>query len=402
MNNEPIPMMNKFSAAKSELGFEYQFYFFLWKLLKMKKGETVSWEVKEDVSLDLSDGTTYLFQIKHTIQKKIDETPINLTEMDSDLWKTLSNWSKIIIDRGDLSKQRDFINNTFFVLATNKSQLNNTILKNIDDYKDGKIQLPVLRASMLKLQNETKNKILSDYITNCLNLKDDIFLLFFNNLQFELEETDLIQRCKDAIEEKMIPSSKVDKVYDLLYSNIRNDNYITISNGNAVSISFEDFHKKYKRCFEIYRSGELVINKSVPNMPKSIENQLFIKQLVDIDDIASDDLDTQIEFTRFKLQLERNLDDWCQSGDITGIEKDDFLENGVVLWKNEFRSKYRKLSDPALFGKIGCQIIDELRKKVLNIKNQDIPSSLSNGVFYHLADIPKIGFSKNWESTYAK
>ena len=64
---------------------------------------------------------------------------------------------------------------------------------------------------------------------------------------FQLEEDDLIKKCKNAILEKMIPLDKVDLVYDSLYSNIRNDNYITIKNGEIVSISFENFHKKYRK-----------------------------------------------------------------------------------------------------------------------------------------------------------
>ena len=118
----------KFSADKSELGFEYQFYFFLWKLLEMKTGETVSWEVKDDVSLDLPDGITYLFQVKHTIQKKSDGTTANFTNLDSDLWKTLSNWSQIIDSKGDMPKQTSFLEKTFFVLASNKSEKNESIL----------------------------------------------------------------------------------------------------------------------------------------------------------------------------------------------------------------------------------------------------------------------------------
>ena len=186
-----------------------------------------------------------------------------------------------------------------------------------------------------------------------------------------------------------------------MYSNIRNDNYITIKKGNSISISFEDFHKKYRRCFDKYRSGELiVVDKTTLKLPDNIKDQLFIKQLVDIGDIEKDDSDSQIEFTRFRIQLERSLDEWCQLGDITGAERDDFLEEGITLWKNEFRSKYRGLVDSSLYNEKGLQIIDELRNKTLRIKGQDLSSEVSNGTFYYLADIPKIGFVKDWKDRY--
>lgn len=399
-NEKTRETMEKFSADKSELGFEYQFLFFLWKLLEMKKGETVSWEVKDDVSLDLPDGTTYLFQIKHTIQNKSDATPLNLTDLDSDLWKTLSNWTQIINTRKDISEQKSFLEKTFFVLATNKSESEKSILNDIDNYKNGNITFQELKLQISKLKEKTSNKTIKEYIANCLTLEDDIFEIFFKHLQFQLEETDLIQKCKDVIEEKMIPVSKVNNVYDLLYSNIRNDNYITIEKGKSVVITFEKFHKKYKRCFEIYRSGELVVDKTIPKIPDNIENQLFIKQLIDIGDIEKTDSDRQIQYTRFKLILERNLDEWYQAGDITDIERDDFLEDGINQWENEFHSKYRGLVDPSSYNEKGCQIIDILREKILSLKKQNLSSEMSNGTFYHLADIPKIGFIKDWKTKY--
>ncbi len=394
--------MDKFSADKSELGFEYQFYFFLWKLLEMKENETVSWEVKDDVSLDLPDGTTYLFQIKHTIQKKSDGSPVNLTDFDSDLWKTLSNWAQIIIASGEISRQKTFLQKIIFVLATNKSEKKESITKTIENFINGEINFLELKTKIIELQTKTENEMIKEYIDSFLKLDDEVLKLFIMHIQFQLEETDLIKRCKDAILVKMISLDKVDAVYDSLYSNIRNDNYITIKNGETVSISFENFHKKYRRCFEQYRSGELVVNRDIPKMPDKIEEQTFIKQLVEIGDIEIDDLTTQMEYTKFKLLLERNLDEWYQSGEITGFEREDYFTDGINQWKNEFHSKYRGLVDSSLYNEKGLQIIDELRKKNLCIKKQQLSNELSNGTFYHLADIPEIGFRKDWENKYAK
>lgn len=394
--------IEKFSADKSELGFEYQFYFFFWKLLEMKTGETVSWEVKEDVSLDLSDGTTYLFQIKHTVQKKSGGLPVNMTNLDFDLWKTMSNWSQIINSKESTNNQKEFLQKTFFILATNKTESKNSILNQFENFRNNDIDFLCLKSEIEKLLIKTENEFVKEFIRNCLDLADEILELFFQHIQFQLQETDLIQRCKDTIKEKMIALDKVDTVYDLLYSNIRNDNYITIKEGKSISISFEDFHKKYRRCFEQCRSGNLVVIRTNPIMPDKIQEQTFIKQLVDIGDIESDDLITQMEYTKFKILLERNIDEWYQSGEITGLERDNYFTDGINQWKNEFHSKYRGLVDSSLYNEKGLQIIDELRKKKLFIKNQQLSTDLSNGTFYHLADIPEIGFRKDWEEKYAK
>src|SRR5690242_11303824 len=114
------------SAADKSIGFEYQYYYFLYRVLKLCRRESVGLEVKDDVHTDLSCNRQILIQLKHTIQIKADGSPKNLTTYDSDLWKTLSNWSKVINDeiagRTTVKSHLDFISKTDFMLVTNKSE----------------------------------------------------------------------------------------------------------------------------------------------------------------------------------------------------------------------------------------------------------------------------------------
>jgi len=89
----------KTSAADKSIGFDYQYYYFLYRLLKMRRAESVGLEVKDDVHTDLACNRQILIQLKHTVQKKAGGTTNNLTQYDSDLWKTLSNWTKVITDK---------------------------------------------------------------------------------------------------------------------------------------------------------------------------------------------------------------------------------------------------------------------------------------------------------------
>ena len=402
--NENISITEKYSADKSELGFEYQFYFFLWKLLEMRQGETISWEVKDDVSLDLSNGNTYLFQIKHTTQKNTDNNPISLTDLDMDLWKTLSNWSKIILQFKSKKSKIEFISKTTFVLGTNKTKSKTDLFENINNFKNGTIGISKLKLFLKELQNKTKNDKIYKFINDIITMDNQILCLFFKHLEFHLEMTDLVRHCKESIKEKMIPPNKIDDVYNMLYSSIRNDNFITIEQGEKVSISFDVFYKKYRSCFDRGRSGKLVINRNFNfNPPDKIEEQIFIRQLIDIGDIEKDDFDSQIEFTRFKLLLKTHLEEWHQKGDITDIEKKELLNDGICQWKNEFRSQYREMAcNSSCIKRKACQIIDELRRKKLTIKDLTLETDMSNGIFYYLADIPRIGFLKNWQDKYAK
>lgn len=115
----------KTSAADTSIGFDYQHYYFLYRILNLGKGQSVGLEVKDDVHTELAADFNVLYQLKHTIQTNSSGGPIALTELDGDLWKTMHNWSKVISDAADGRKEVDeqlsFVAKTEFHLVSNKS-----------------------------------------------------------------------------------------------------------------------------------------------------------------------------------------------------------------------------------------------------------------------------------------
>ena len=80
--------------AKGAGGFDYQFLYFVDKLVRMSlKEEVVSCEKHDDVSLQDGDTLTY-YQLKHTMLGT-EEKPANLTLRDPDLWKAIYVWIDI-------------------------------------------------------------------------------------------------------------------------------------------------------------------------------------------------------------------------------------------------------------------------------------------------------------------
>lgn len=69
------------SADTKIIGTDYQFFYFINELLKLKKGQQLGYEVKDDVHIDLSCGKTTLIQLKHTTQKQANGETINLMFM---------------------------------------------------------------------------------------------------------------------------------------------------------------------------------------------------------------------------------------------------------------------------------------------------------------------------------
>ena len=387
----------KTSAADKSIGFDYQYYYFLYRLLRMRRGESVGLEVKDDVHTDLACNRQILIQLKHTVQKKADGTADNLTKYDSDLWKTLSNWTKVITDKvaGRMTDKSylAFISKTDFMLVTNKSETKSchflSVLENPEN----------ARSELEKLETGSTDKDIKGYIRDVLILSNSALVAFLRNIHMELEVDDVIKLCKDAIIEKQIHENRVEQVFSDLDSKISQDNYIAIRNGEKIEISFDEFSRKYRRHFDIARSENLIINRCHEPLPATLEDQTFIKQLIDIGDIQPDDVDSMAEFTRFMQMVKRNLLLWQTSGELTGEEVRLFNEEAKSRWQNKFRSTYRKPVniDPNVLAQ---DVLDEMRKEKLCIDTQPLGTNFSNGEYYCLSDLPEIGWHPKWEEKH--
>ena len=146
----------------------------------------------------------------------------------------------------------------------------------------------------------------------------------------------------------------------------------------------------------------MVIKRFTGDLPAQLEKQKFIQQLVDIEDIPHDDIESMAEFTRHLLQMRNNIDEWYKNGDLTQDEIDGFKDEALAKWNNEFRNAYRGGCLDQEITKKALDIIDALRKETLPLASQNMPTGMSNGQFYHLSDIPEIGWHKDWRGKYKK
>jgi hypothetical protein len=122
-----------YTALGPLVGFVYQIYYFLSRLLTIQDGETVSLEKIDDVGSETGEKRTY-FQLKHSINSKPSAVK-RMTERDTDLWKTLNMWVSIVKKQGDEAAQRLWIANSEFVLISNKSAENNRFFEMVEAYK---------------------------------------------------------------------------------------------------------------------------------------------------------------------------------------------------------------------------------------------------------------------------
>lgn len=390
------------SAETTSIGFDYQYYFFLWKVLSLLPGESVGLEVKDDVHCDLSNNHQLLFQIKHTIKKSADGSPKNLTTSDLDMWKTFSNWSKVISDKNDLrekeSSQLNYLEKTCFVLASNKaSNKSNKVVLIINDLRNGiKSEHDIIKY-FTKIKDASTNETLKRYINQVLTLDIKVLKRFLMNVFFHLDEVDIISKCKEAIKAKMIPLNKIDEAFAKLNSTIHTDNFLKVKDGDKIEISFDIFFMKYRRYFDIYRNGNLVVQEYTGLMPSSLYDQIFIKQLVEIGYVANADFEMISELTRFKLKLQTNLLDWKQNGEITDSELKAFTDNSLNIWITEFRFKYIRPVSEEEYNLKGLDILQKVLNENLDLGGQKLDVDLCQGKFYSLSDEPLIGWRKDWE-----
>jgi hypothetical protein len=177
------------SAADTSIGFDYQFYHFFLLLLNLRHGEQIGIEVKDDVHVDLADGGLLLIQTKHTLQQNAAGENINLTERDKDLWKTLSNWTKIIGEQADI---KAFLKNTSFQLATNKQASSNPFILKLTQLQNGDIKTKDFKEYLKTLAKDTSDEIIKGYIEIFRTFPPDQIALFANKIEFQANHDDLI------------------------------------------------------------------------------------------------------------------------------------------------------------------------------------------------------------------
>lgn len=402
MSNEKS-FTEKTSADDKSIGFEYQYYYFLDRLLNLKSGQTVGLEVKDDVHTTLDADFNILVQLKHTVRSNAKGDPVALTELDSDLWKTIYNWSQVISDkaegRKELSQQLRYVEKTEFHLVSNKSESKaNEFLQILDRFNLGEDDFQTLLDHVKSLESKTVDQSIKGYIDGVLKLETEVLEAFFRRIKVELGLDDIVGRVKRSLLEKIIDPDKVDTVFSRLDSSIRTDNFIAVKRGEAILISFDDFMKRYRRIFDDGRTKKLVYPKFTPELPSDIFAQRFIRRLLEIGDISESDEELAIDYTTYKLRISRYLQQWVQEGDLVSEEIEAFHEEVFVRWRNEFRVAFRGCSTPHQIIDAAMALLITLRRDQFKLGDTELSTTLSNGELYYLSDAGQIGWHKDWSA----
>jgi len=404
--------MSDTNADDKLIGFEYQFFYFLLSLLRMKEGDTVGFEVEEDVHIENAN-MLLLCQLKHSIQTNAQNKIKNLTTADNDLWKTLSLWADKIKEISDI----DELKKIYFVFVSNKSDNDgNNFLTNfrlldsnnnqsILDFKsylhEYKSELEQKYNDKLKTNPQAQKDIKIFYLENILSLEEESFKVFFENITFELGLDNIIEKIKKVLknEKYMASNFRIDRAFESLIGLLKEEFYKKVKEKESVQYTIEAFANMSNPIFNKTRSDKLIFIEELENFEEDtkILERVFAKQLKDIgiddDEIYEYDYQRELTLTNLKKLLQ---DSEISREDIVNLDK-----TTIQNWKPLHRRQYIKSSNKN--DENALDLFYTLLDKDLDLMGQKILfRAISNGQFIKMSDSLEIGWKHNWKEEYKK
>lgn len=408
-------IQNPHNAMASGIGTMYQFLYFVRKCLSLHKGEEISLEHFDDVDVVSSEEENRFFQLKHTMQRTKSKY-INMSAHDADFWKTIHVWIDMAKNSGEIDG--NFLENSRFILVTNKNLTDNEVIKKISQYQNDEIPFYDIKDSIeqLKLQSEDNAKKNHEkrgdgdeepkegnvlrWIKEALNYVDLDKLL--KRIDFVCSSIDdLICDIKNVfIGEKYYNKDTVDELYSEYLGEIVKDWLGAGSEGKKyLSYTYEGFAMRFERTFSKYRSQKFEPKRNIKEYKFDPLKTILIKQLIDIDDIRVDDTK---DIETYVLQM-LNFDNYYQDADrkhyINDHDKSEFKDDTMRCWHNVFKqSRHLLPGEDAIAA--ARRVLNETRKIILTLGGVTLDEYFSTGCYYSLSNIPEIGWQQNWEVLY--
>lgn len=395
------------TAGAQAIGFDYQFYYFMLLALELRHGQKIGFEMKDDVHIDREDGTTILFQTKHTVLENSNGTAQNLTTLDTDLWKTLSNWADFI-----KKSKANYLDKHSFVLATNKNENNNEFINSLTNFKTDE-NIDTILKKLNDLKDKTKDETIQKYIENLVSLDKTKLSSFFSKISIETGVDEIIKRIKNKLLELYRENHIVETIYDSLYSNLQLSKYLEIKSRQKFEVTFDDFTKKFGKCFKVSAGVQKLPTRNFPILlPENPEEQIFIKQLLDVGEIQTGSQDV-IKYTTLMLKFLRHYTYWSDEENfILFSEAEDFKNDSISRWENEFKAKYRQIEREISSGttiesleseikNLSIELVDYIRRLDLSIGDYlPLGVDFTNGHYYLLSNNLEIGWHFDWQNKY--
>lgn len=405
----------KSSTAKGPAsGYIYQFEVALSQLSSLNDNQSILIESIDDVA-KIDENGTYIatIQAKHSIST----TGKSFGNTSEDLWKTFEIWITNI-KNGKLNSSNKFYANS------NKGVVKNSLidkmskitydefLKEISSIEDTqKIKLQIKES---KNEKATSIKIILSRIEYVLLHKKELKIIF-ENFSLLDNQINIKKAFFNAINLGGFSDEKKDDFYFTFLGWIQDKSKEFWLNKSEAKFSKFDFDIKYNSLRDIhlinklyFRKKDLLENSDLINTQTFNKNQLFIKQIEDIDRFQKDVIieEAIIDYLCRDLEMVHLL---STSSPFTRDDFEKFEKKCIKKWSEIVR---KNITEPNLqdytfeqLNQMSITIYDEIMIE-LRIDFQDdfgfndSNKYIQNGTFLSLSDKPLIGWHPEWEKKY--
>lgn len=404
-------VLNKSSAGPQGLGFDYQFYYFVYLSLHLEKGQRIGYEHYDDVCLEIDNTNKILIQLKHTIQTDKTGSIEKMNNLDPRLWSTLNRWI------GYIKEFENFLDEHSFRFITNKTENNNKFIEIHKKFIENK-DLIYFKDELFQLLNSAKVNKTREYINTILNLDENKLSEFLLKLDIQLDVNDIEQKIKNYINNHWpVKEEDVDKVYSQLFTKLSHNKYDKIRNRKPYVMRFDEIKNlKFESCSDIYGKISLPDRNFECVLPENLEEQVFIKQLDGIGELGygPNKFKRIIRFTNLMLKAINHIEWWIEDNFVTSEQIEKFKEECIHIWQVKFDDQYREIEKAIYIDGVNideleqniCRqaiaIVNALRKIDLTIRGfqNSIGIELNNGYYYFLSNILEIGWHYDWENKF--
>lgn len=368
-------MSNNTDASGVIAGFVYQIFYFLYRLLKIQDGETVSLEKIDDVGAEGGGMQTY-YQLKHSINSRPSAIK-RMTDRDNDLWKTLNMWVSNVRKKGDDESQRQWIEESEFVLISNKSVENNRLYELIKAYKTEESKWSELeqylseQAAKEPKEGDARKdgaKNIYSYTKNVNEYALKKELLRHVTIEFESDE-ELEAKVNSELQHgKFIPEKRVNDMR-LMLKGLLTEKMLK----RETEYTMKSFADEFGPLFNDMRTRKFIpLNRDVI-LPVRPMDQTFVRQLQGVDASRSHDLQEVIRMTEQKLAFEN---DYNAANKMSGIhDQRQFEQDLHTEWRNifdDYNGDLTFMSDEEEKKQAGKKVLKEVKKLKLKYSQEDI------------------------------
>lgn len=396
-------------------GFTYQFYCFLSHLLKMRHGETVSFEKLDDVAVE-KGYLIALYQTKHSVLVNANGEIRAMTNRSTELWKALDVWRKLIIGKPERTEeeQRAYINEHSFHFVCNKPFLSNKLVTLCGKLNngDGNEIIDAVLAEITQEgkqkeegEKEPRNRTVQAMINDLKGYR--LRAEFLKRVKFETQNQEEIKKeCILQIADYIrFSESEASSVFDDFFTEAVKDFFDQADKGKPLSYTFEEQKNRFLKVFQYHREEKLDFRIIKERYRQEFLDLVCIKQLMRVHDVAVTETDKVAKYASQFYTFKNRFDKLKEDSKILDHEEEAFVEDAKAYWENEFEHAYCEFdntsTDDAITKK-AKDILYKVRSHQVKLCNEMLGLVVSNGAYYYLSDECIIGWHKNWQEFFKK